>query len=72
MSAQVGARLQQITANSSTQSSLATDLQSSLSQVQDLDYAAAVTQMNLQYTALQAAESSYTKFSQLSLFNYLP
>jgi len=71
MSSQVGARLQQITANSSTQSGLATDLQSSLSQVQDLDYASAVTQMNLQYTALQAAEDSYSKFSQLSLFNYI-
>jgi flagellar hook-associated protein 3 FlgL len=67
----VGGRLQQITANASDQSALSTQFQTSLSQTQDLDYASAVTQMNLQYTALQAAEASYSKFSQLSLFNYV-
>jgi flagellar hook-associated protein 3 FlgL len=71
VAATVGGRLQQITANSSDQSALTTQVQTALSQTQDLDYASAVTQMNLQYTALQAAEASYSKFSQLSLFNYL-
>jgi flagellar hook-associated protein 3 FlgL len=70
-SATVGGRLQQITANTSNQGAINTALQTTLSQTQDLDYASAVTQMNLQYTALQAAEESYSKFSQLSLFNYL-
>jgi flagellar hook-associated protein 3 FlgL len=42
-----------------------------LSELQDVDYADAVTRMNRELLALQAAQSSYTRLSQLSLFNYL-
>ncbi len=39
--------------------------------VEDLDYAAAVSKLNQQTLALQAAQSSFAKVSQLNLFNYL-
>ncbi|MGZ3159800.1 MAG: flagellar hook-associated protein FlgL, partial [Burkholderiaceae bacterium] len=49
------------------------DLQYSqtLSQLQDLDYTKAVTQLTQQQTTLTAAQQSFVKISGLSLFNYL-
>ena len=46
-------------------------LQSTLSGVQDLDYAEAISRLNLQLTALEAAQQTYVKVQGLSLFNYL-
>jgi flagellar hook-associated protein 3 FlgL len=48
-----------------------TELATSISGLQDLDYAAAVSRMSQQYVGLQAAQQSYAKTAQLSLFNYL-
>ncbi|HEY8099839.1 MAG TPA: flagellar hook-associated protein FlgL [Burkholderiaceae bacterium] len=49
------------------------DLQYSqtLSQLQDLDYAKAVSQLTQQQTTLTAAQQSFVKITGLSLFNYL-
>ena len=47
------------------------NLKSNLSTVEDLDYAAAITKMNQQMLSLEAAQSSFSKMSQLTLFNYL-
>lgn len=46
-------------------------LKGSLGKDQDLDYAEAMTQFNLQSTVLQAAQQSYSKVQGLSLFKYL-
>lgn len=46
-------------------------LQTSLSSIEDLDYTEAVTQMTKDTMALQAAQSSFAKISQLSLFDYI-
>ena len=46
-------------------------LKSTLSSVEDLDYAEAITQMNKEMLALEAAQSSFAKISQLNLFNYI-
>jgi flagellar hook-associated protein 3 FlgL len=46
-------------------------MKSTLSSMQDVDYTAAITQMNKDMLALQAAQSSFAKISQLSLFTYL-
>jgi flagellar hook-associated protein 3 FlgL len=46
-------------------------LQSNLSAAEDLDYAKAITEMNKQVLSLEAAQSSFAKVSQLSLFQYL-
>ena len=46
-------------------------LKSTLSEVEDLDYASAVTRMNKEMMALQAAMGSFAKISGLSLFDYI-
>ncbi len=46
-------------------------LKTTMSNVQDLDYTEAITQMNKDQLALEAAQSSFAKISKLSLFNYL-
>lgn len=46
-------------------------LKTTLSNVEDLDYAEAVTRMNKEAMALEAAMSSFTKISSLSLFDYI-
>ncbi len=42
-----------------------------LSDTQDLDYSTAVTKLSAELLSLEAAQSSFVKISQLSLFNYL-
>ena len=46
-------------------------LKSTLSDLQDLDYVGATAKMNLQLVGLQAAQASFTKIQNLSLFNYI-
>lgn len=46
-------------------------LKNVLSGIEDLDYASAVAKLNQQTLALQAAQSSFAKVSQLNLFNYI-
>ena len=46
-------------------------LKTALSTVEDLDYGAAVTEMQKNMLALQATQSSFSKISSLSLFDYL-
>ena len=42
-----------------------------LSNAQDLDYATAVTKLSEEILSLEAAQASFAKISQLSLFNYI-
>jgi flagellar hook-associated protein 3 FlgL len=69
--AEVGTRLSAIDQATSTRESEAIDLQQLLSDLRDVDYASAISQLNQQYAGLQAAQQAYTKISQLSLFDYL-
>ncbi len=46
-------------------------LKSTLSEIEDLDYAEAVTRMNKEMMALEAAMGSFAKISGLTLFDYL-
>jgi flagellar hook-associated protein 3 FlgL len=46
-------------------------LKTALSKVEDLDMAAAITQMQKQMVSLEAAQASFAKVSQMSLFKYL-
>jgi flagellar hook-associated protein 3 FlgL len=68
---QVGSRLALLDDVSATRDARVTEIQTSISQLRDLDYAAAVSKMNLQMVGLQAAQQSYSMISKLSLFNYL-
>lgn len=69
--ADVGVRQQRVDSQVSINESFNLQLQETLSDVQDLDYAEAISRFNLQLTALQAAQQSYVKAQGLSLFNYL-
>jgi flagellar hook-associated protein 3 FlgL len=69
--ASVGARINSITAAQSTAQTQQTALKTSISQLSDVDYAAAVTQLNTEEVGLQAAQESYASIAKLSLFNYL-
>jgi flagellar hook-associated protein 3 FlgL len=71
VSASVGARINILTAQSTTNSSTSAALTTQKSGLQDVDYAAAVSTLSQQMVGLQAAEQSYAAISQLSLFKYL-
>lgn len=45
--------------------------QKTLSSIEDLDFAEAISRLNLQLATLQAAQQSFAKIQNLSLFNYL-
>jgi flagellar hook-associated protein 3 FlgL len=68
---QVGARLNTIDDQKSANDAFTTQLQQTLSNVQDLDYAEAVSRLNRQLLGLQAAQQAFVKVQGLSLFNYL-
>jgi flagellar hook-associated protein 3 FlgL len=67
----VGARINSITASQSTAQAVQTSLTASVSQLSDVDYAAAITQLNTEEVSLQAAQLSYASIAKLSLFNYI-
>jgi len=67
----VGARLSELDSLGSSASGLTVQYQETLSNLQDLDYASALTKFSQQQMQLQAAQQSYTKISGLSLFNFL-
>ena len=69
--ADVGVRLSQVDNQRSINDSFTLQLQDTLSDIQDVDYAEAISRLNLQLTALQAAQQTYVKVQGLSLFNYL-
>lgn len=69
--ADVGVRLGQVESQRNLNDNFNLQLQKTLSNTQDLDYAEAISRLNLQMTALQAAQQAYVKVQGLSLFNYL-
>jgi flagellar hook-associated protein 3 FlgL len=69
--ASVGARLNTITTQQSVAGSQQVQLQSSISSLQSLDYASAITTLNQQNTTLSAALQAYSLTQNLSLFKYI-
>jgi flagellar hook-associated protein 3 FlgL len=69
--AAIGSRMGEIDSLSSVNGELDLQYQQTLSQLQDLDYAKAITDLSRKQTDLQAAQQSFVRVSQLSLFNYL-
>jgi flagellar hook-associated protein 3 FlgL len=69
--AQIGTRLSALDSADASREAMDIDTASALSDLRDLDYAQALTKMNQQLVGLQAAQLSYSKISNLSLFNYL-
>ncbi len=69
--AEVGSRLNAIDIAADFRESEAVDLQALLSELRDVDYAEAISQLNQQYAGLQAAQAAYTRIAQMSLFDSL-
>jgi len=69
--AQVGARLNTLDRTESSRLDSNNNIAKALSDLRDVDYASALTKYNQQQVVLQAAQQSYAKIAQLSLFNYL-
>lgn len=69
--AQIGSRMAEIDSLSGLNEDLNLQYQQTLSQLQDLDYAKAISDLTRKQTDLQAAQQSFVRISQLSLFNYL-
>lgn len=67
----VGARLNELDSLTNTAQNLDLQYQSTLSNLQDLDYAKAASDLSRQQMQLQAAMQSFVKVSGLSLFNLL-
>ncbi|SFP37091.1 flagellar hook-associated protein 3 FlgL [Nitrosomonas cryotolerans] len=69
--ASVGARLQEVDALRNMGDDLKIQFQQSLSQIQDVDYAEAISNLTQQKLYLEAAQKSFMTISNLSLFNLL-
>ena len=67
----IGSRMNEVDSLGSLNDSLTLQYKQTLSNLQDVDYAKAVTDLTRTQTGLQAAQQSFAKISQLSLFNYL-
>ena len=67
----IGARLQEIDALESVGGDQEIQFESLLSNLQDVDFAKAISDLQRQQLYLQAAQQSYVKISGLSLFNYI-
>jgi flagellar hook-associated protein 3 FlgL len=69
--AQVGTNLNVIDQQTAVIEDTTLNLKTTLSSIEDLDYAEAITKMNQQMMSLEAAQSSFAKVSQLNLFNFI-
>ncbi|HPT49841.1 MAG TPA: flagellar hook-associated protein FlgL [Accumulibacter sp.] len=69
--ASVGSRLQALDSLDNSASSLDVLYQGALSDLQDLDYAQAISDFTKQQISLEAAQKSYVQISGLSLFKYI-
>lgn len=67
----VGARLNEVETVGEINADLKIQYASTLSDLQDVDYVAASSELSQRKIQLEAAQKSYTMVSQLSLFNYL-
>lgn len=67
----VGARMKEVEAVQGMREDLTIQFQASISRLQDVDYAQAISDLTLQQTHLEAAQKSFVKTQSLTLFNYI-
>ncbi len=68
---QVGSRLATIDQQSENNADVELELKRSLSVIRDLDYATAISRLELQLTSLEAAQKAYARTQSFSLFDVL-
>lgn len=69
--AKIGARINVVEQQENISQDLSLSVQETLSGLQDLDLAEAISRLSLQTTALQAAQQTFARVQGLSLFNFL-
>lgn len=69
--AEVGGRLNAIEQQQAINETVSFTLQKNISEIRDLDYAEAISRLSQQSLGLQAAQQSFVKVQNLSLFNFL-
>ncbi|MFA7669065.1 MAG: flagellin, partial [Burkholderiaceae bacterium] len=67
--ASAGTRMNEVTALDSAGGTRILEYRNQLSQLEDLDYYTAITQLQLRTTALEAASMAFQKIQNISLFN---
>jgi flagellar hook-associated protein 3 FlgL len=67
----IGARMKEVEVTVATNSDLAVQFDASVSELRDVDYAQAISDLTLQKTLLEAAQKSFVQTQNLSLFNLL-
>lgn len=67
----IGARMNVVESERQINENVVVQAETSLSLVEDLDYAEAITRLNRQSVALQAAQQSFVQVQGLSLFNFI-
>jgi len=70
MRTRVGSRLSVIEKQVDTNGAFSLTLEETLAGIEDLDYAEALSRLSLEATTLEAAQQSFVRTQQLSLFNY--
>lgn len=71
VTAAIGSRGNELTSLSNTNADVTLQYQQNLSDLQDLDWAKALSEITRKQTDLEAAQKSFVSTSKLSLFNYL-
>jgi flagellar hook-associated protein 3 FlgL len=69
--ATIGARQNATQSQSNVNADYLVQIETTTSETQDLDYASAISKMELQQLGLSAAQQSFTKIQGLSLFNFM-
>lgn len=69
--AKIGARMNALDDQQNTNGDFAVHLKQTISDIGDLDYAEAATRLSQEMLVLQAAQQSFIKIKDLSLFNYM-
>jgi len=68
---EIGSRLNAVEQQREVSSGISFAVEKTLSQLKDLDYASAISKLSLQTLGLQAAQQSFSRVQNLSLFNFL-
>ena len=69
--ATMGARMNEIQSLQASMSDQDTSLKTALSQIEDVDYASAISQLSKQQLILEAAQKSFVSVTSLSIFNFM-
>lgn len=67
----IGARMNALDRQENANEDMMLNMKTVLSETEDLDYAEAISRFNLQTISLQAAQQTFMKVQNLSLFNFL-